>query len=92
MLCTMRELEDKDVVNICSGAKLGRVYDLELECECGRIAAIFVSEGLGGFWQNRGEGFRIAWEMVKCVGEDAILVDVPRAVPECTRKRCRFFF
>ncbi len=92
MLCTMRELEEKDVVNVRTGTKLGHISDLEVDTECGRIAAIVVSEGFAGFWQGRGEALRIPWENVRCVGEDAILVEIQRETPDCTRKRCRFFF
>ena len=92
MLCTMRDLEAKDVVNVCSGTKLGRVCDLEVDTGCAKITAILVLEGLGGFWQSRGEALRIPWENVRCVGEDAILVEVQREIPDCTRRRCRFFF
>lgn len=92
MVTTMRDLEDKDVVNICSGSKFGRVCDLEIDTTCGKITAFFVTEGFGGFWQNRGDSLKILWENVRCVGEDAILVEVQREIPDCTRKRCRFLF
>lgn len=92
MICTMRELEAKDVVNVCSGTKLGRVCDLELDTSCGKLTAIVVSDGFVGFWQSRGEALRIPWENVRCVGEDAILVEVQREVPDCARRKCRFFF
>ena len=93
MVCTLRELETKDVVNVCSGTKLGRICDLELDTDCGRVLAILVSENIPGFfWQTHGEALRIPWENVRCVGEDAILVEMQREIPDCTRKRCRFLF
>lgn len=92
MLCTMRDLEAKDIVNVCTGAKLGRMCDLEMDTSCGKITAILVADGLGGFWQSRTESLRIPWENVRCVGEDAILVEVQRELPEGTHRRRRFFW
>ena len=93
MLCTMHDLEIKDVVNLCTGTKLGRVCDLELDTACGKVTALLVAENLPGFfWQTQGDALRIPWENVRCVGEDAILVEVQREISDCTRKRCRFFF
>ena len=93
MLCTMHDLEIKDVVNLCTGTKLGRVCDLELDTACGKVTAVLVAENLPGFfWQTHGDALRIPWENVRCVGHHAILVEVQREISDCTRKRCRFFF
>ena len=37
------ELEEKEVINIRDGARLGYVFDLEMDLACGKTCAFFVS-------------------------------------------------
>ncbi|MBR4960404.1 MAG: YlmC/YmxH family sporulation protein [Clostridia bacterium] len=74
MLYTLRELERKDVINLCSGRFLGHVCDIELENDCGRVTALYVCQD-GIFGCNIKERIRIAWDKIKCIGEDTIIVE-----------------
>ena len=42
MLYTLRELQNKDVINLCSGKFLGHICDLEIESDCGKITAVYI--------------------------------------------------
>ena len=71
------ELEEKEVINIRDGARLGYVFDLEMDLACGKICAFFVScpakfFGLGG----RDTEYRVPWDMIYRIGCDFILVDL----------------
>lgn len=73
MLYTIRELECKDVVSLCDGRFLGRITDVELDTECGKTTAVYLSPG--GFWSAGKDEIRIPWEDIRCIGEDAVLVE-----------------
>ena len=63
-------LEKKDVINVCSGCRLGFITDLEIGtvivCEKKGVWGIFCEEN----------SYQIPWECIKRIGEDTILVDV----------------
>ena len=46
------ELRDKEVINICSGRRLGCVADVEINIHCGEVEAIVIPGPgkLGGFF------------------------------------------
>ena len=74
MLYTLRELERKDVVSLCSGRFLGHICDLELESECGRVSAVYVCPD-SLFGCSGREKTRIPWDKIKCIGEDTVIVE-----------------
>lgn len=75
MGCNTAELKEKDVISTKDGRKLGFITDFEIDVSCGKIIAIFVSPFVGCFnFQGPKNEFRIPWEKIECIGEDAILV------------------
>ncbi len=87
MLYTLRELECRDVINLCDGRLLGHISDLEIDTECGKATAIYISSG--GFWSAGKEEVRIPWEDIRCIGEDAVLVEFRRECSCAGRKTRR---
>lgn len=81
MLTKTSELREREVVNILDGRRLGLASDLEIEAETGRIKAIVVP-GPGKFlWVfGKSDDFVIPWNMIKKIGVDVILVEVPEYV------------
>ncbi len=78
------DLRCKEVINICDGARLGYVCDLELELPQGQVLALVVpgpSRFFGLF--GRECNYLVPWACIKRMGEDIILVDV---VPEQIRQ------
>ncbi len=82
MLYTLKELAAKDTISTCDGRYLGRICDLEIDADCGRVTAVYVVMP-GRFWEPK-EDIRIPWDRVKCIGEDAVLVEWRRE--ECRRE------
>ena len=72
----MFDMRQKEVINICDGARLGFVADVEIDEECGKIIKIIVP-GQGKLFGifGRDQEFRIPWERIKKMGDDVILVD-----------------
>ncbi len=92
MLYTLKELSCKDTISTCDGKNLGRICDLELDGDCGRMTAVYVALP-GTFWEPK-EEVRIPWDRVKCIGEDAVLVDWRREECRCEGHRgdgCRTY-
>ena len=73
MLYTVRELSCKDVVNLCDGRFLGHISDLEIDSDCGKVTAVYITTG--GFWSAGKEEVRVPWDDIRCIGEDAVLVE-----------------
>ncbi len=68
------ELREKEVINMCDGAKLGCPTDFEFSVCDGKITAIIVA-GQGGFLGfGQSEDLIIPWNKIECIGEDTILV------------------
>ena len=94
MDCRIRDMRNKEVINICDGCRLGFVADMEIRLPDGQVCAIIVygpCRFLGLF--GRGEEYYIPWECIQRIGDDIILVDKPfqRRDPVLERKRSRKF-
>ena len=69
------ELQEKDVVNIADGRKLGQIYDLELDMQKGVIQAIVVPGETRWFGLvSGGHEWVIPWRHIVKIGSDVILV------------------
>ncbi len=86
MILTMCELREKDVINICDGKKLGYICDVEIEADCGRITAIYVSDRF--FSLNGSKNcIKLKWDTIRCIGEDTVLADAGKICR--SEERCR---
>lgn len=74
MNCCITELTRKEVINIRTGNSLGSIGDVEVNVRTGQLVAIVLYPRRFGF--GRGEEFRIAWNDIKIIGEDTVLVDI----------------
>ncbi len=100
MACNTAELRAKDVISTKDGRKLGFITDFEIDVTCGKICTVIVSpcQGYFAFGQSRGE-YRIPWEKIECIGEDAVLVCPGEWSVGCEicgeghkRRKCGWFF
>ncbi|MBE5778202.1 MAG: YlmC/YmxH family sporulation protein [Clostridiales bacterium] len=73
---TLSELRTKEVIDVHSGKRLGKVMDLEFHVENSRITAIVVPADTSFLQSLRGEkcGLVIPWEDIQRIGDDVILV------------------
>ena len=70
-------LKCKEVVNICDGARLGFVTDVEVDIKNGRIVAIIVPGPCKFFGMiGRRDDFVIPWNCIRQIGADIILIEV----------------
>ena len=72
----LSELKCKEVVNVITGKRMGKIIDLVIDCEKSCIRGIIVP-GDGGFcWFKGNENIYIPWKDIKKIGDDVILVEV----------------
>ena len=72
---TISDLQKKEVINVVSGARLGFVYDVDIDTESGKITALRIpisSKSFGFFGKN--EDYIIPWEKIRKIGNDIILI------------------
>ena len=68
------ELSDKDVINLCTGEKLGKICDMEINAKDSSVISIVIP-GQGGILSfGKATEIVIPWCKIECIGEDAILV------------------
>ncbi len=75
---SLSELRAKDVVNVDTGKKLGKVMDIEFSVCDGAVQAIVVPGDfkLGGLFKGEKSGIVIPWERIAKIGDDVILVQL----------------
>ncbi len=74
--CTLDQLRDKEVINVCDGRRLGCVEDIEFEIDSGKICSLLVAPQSGILCFGRGETVAVPWGCIKRIGSDIIIVDV----------------
>ena len=73
----MADLRYKEVVNICTGCRLGYVNDVVLETASGQILALVVPGRYRFFGLfGREEDYLIPWQNVQRIGDDIILIEI----------------
>jgi YlmC/YmxH family sporulation protein len=81
--CTLGQLKEKEVINVCDGRRLGCVEDIEFEIDSGKIVSLIVLGGATGFGFGRGELTPMPWSSIKRIGADIVLVDIGEEPPCC---------
>ena len=73
--CRIFDMGYKEVIDLETGARLGYVYDAEIELETGRVKTLFatVPARMFGLF-GREEDVAIPWENIEKIGDDIILV------------------
>lgn len=72
------ELRQKEVINLCDGSRLGYVCDFEFDACDGRICSLIVPKSSGFLGLGKDCDIVIPWCRIECIGEDAILVKLPK--------------
>ncbi len=71
----LSDLQNKDVVDILTGERIGNVIDVEIEGTTGNILKMIIYEKKGFINMLRGgEEVMITWPQIKKIGTDVILV------------------
>ena len=82
---TFSSLRQKEIIDTCSGTRLGSLCDLELSQD-GRILCLIIPApfSLSGIFKC--ETISIPWSEVTMMGEDVILVQLRAGMGEKNRK------
>lgn len=72
------QLREKEIINICDGARLGCPADFEFNVYQGSITALIVPRPGGFLGLSRSNDLIIPWESIECIGTDTILVRMPQ--------------
>lgn len=87
---TLSELRCREVINLCDGARMGYVNDIQFNPDNGQITALIVPETAGVLGLlGRGDDAVIPWESVEKIGEDIIFV---RYASSCPTPRTKKWF
>ena len=70
----LSDLQNKDVVDISSGDRIGNVIDVEISSNTGNVMKIIVYDKKGLFNMLRSDEISISWNQIKKIGSDVILV------------------
>ena len=71
------DFKHKEVINITNAKRLGYVQDVCADLESGKITSIIVPGNrrmINMF--NKEEDIVIAWDKIRCIGDDIILVEI----------------
>ena len=71
----LSDLQNKDVIDIKTGEKIGNVIDIDISYETGKILKMIIYDNRGFIKMlRREEEISISWEQIKKIGTDVILV------------------
>ena len=69
----LSELQNKDIVNIIDGKKIGNIVDISISKE-GYISGLIIQKVKFSLFRGSNDE-EIKWNQIKKIGEDVILVD-----------------
>lgn len=85
MNCCITDLNQKEVINLRDGCRLGAVCDVEIDTCSGKVVSVIIfgkAKCFGLF--GRENDIKICWEDIKVIGDDTVLVDFDTPA-ECNR-------
>jgi len=73
----LSDLQNKDIISIIDGRKIGNIIDVKIEEKTGKIIALLVEPNrfFLKFFSLK-EEFEIYWSDIEKIGEDVILIRV----------------
>jgi len=76
-MVTLGELRSREVINICDGARLGHICDIEIDECTGQLLSLIIPGESKLFGLIRSdEEIVIPYSAIKKLGDDVILVEV----------------
>ncbi len=70
----LSDLQDKDIVNISDGKKIGSIIDVNIDEE-GGMKSLVVEESKFTLFSSKNE-MEVMWKQIEKIGEDVILVKI----------------
>ena len=68
-------LQEKEVINVCDGKRLGCVCDLEIDIHTGKICTIIIPEDSKWNFFAKERAFFVPWRCIRRIGDDIILIE-----------------
>ena len=67
-ICSVNELKNKEVINLCDGSRLGYVSDIEIDLDCGSVISLLVPGDARLFSFGKCELIRVLWCDIERIG------------------------
>lgn len=71
----LSEIQNKDVINLNSGMKVGNIIDIKINSETGKIESLILEKKKFSSIFNGSDEIEIYWTQINKIGEDVILVE-----------------
>lgn len=71
----LKELQTLDVINVIDGNRLGKITDLEINYENGKIISFTVADPSFSNFLFRNKNVVVPWEKVIRVGKEVIIIN-----------------
>ncbi len=71
----LSEIQNKDVININTGIKIGNIIDVKVNSETGKIESIILEKRKFSSIFSNADEIEIYWNQINKIGEDVILVE-----------------
>ena len=71
----LSEIQNKDVINLNSGMKVGNIIDIKINSETGKIESLILEKKKFSSIFNSNDEIEIYWTQIQKIGEDVILVE-----------------
>ncbi|MBQ8515375.1 MAG: YlmC/YmxH family sporulation protein [Ruminococcus sp.] len=80
MICSMADLKDKDIINICNGENLGYADDIRLDTQTAVVTGLIMygKPRYFGIFGAR-EKSVITYDQIRLIGKDVILVSLEKS-------------
>lgn len=73
-LHSLGNLRSMEIIDINTGAKLGFIKDLKIDCDESKIISIILPSHRAS-WFGKNDDIEIPWQNVKKIGVDVVLVE-----------------
>ena len=71
----LSEIQNKDVINLNSGMKVGNIIDIKINSETGKIESLILEKKKFSSIFNSNDEIEIYWTQINKIGEYVILVE-----------------
>jgi YlmC/YmxH family sporulation protein len=75
----LSEIQNKDVINLNTGMKIGNIIDIKINSESGKIESLILERKKFSSIFNSNDEIEIYWTQINKIGEDVILVESLKA-------------
>ena len=75
----LSEIQNKDVINLNTGMKIGNIIDIKINSESGKIESFILERKKFSSIFNSNDEIEIYWTQINKIGEDVILVESLKA-------------